>query len=205
MPKTTLAGHPLHPQLIVMPAAMLPASFAFDIIGSATGRKSFSDAAYYAMVAGVGGALAAGAAGASDYFAIPGGTHAKRVARLHGLLNLGLVGLYGANLAMRARRRRANPVSLAMSALGTAGLVVSAWYGGQLVYEHGVRVHGKADLEGSTEVKLPGDDQIVSFFSRIEEATVSVGQGAGLVEEAPSAARSSSSMDVTATEGTRRL
>jgi len=170
MPKTTFAGHPLHAQLISLPVAMLPASFAFDLLYRSTRRTSFADAAWYTMLAGYGGALAAATAGAGDYLAIKGGTHTKRLATLHGLMNGAVVGLYGLNLATRRRDRAPSAIGIALSAIGTAGVMVSAWYGGHLVYEHGVRVRGKDDLEGARELRLPLDHQLEDLFTRIEEA-----------------------------------
>ena len=36
MPQVTLMGHPLHPQLIVMPAALLPFSLILDALHAGT-------------------------------------------------------------------------------------------------------------------------------------------------------------------------
>ena len=36
MPKSTLAGHPLHPMLIVAPAALIPFGFILDAMHRAT-------------------------------------------------------------------------------------------------------------------------------------------------------------------------
>ena len=63
MPKTTFAGHALHPQLIVLPAGLLPFSAVLDAMSLATGKREYSDAAYYTLAGGFVGGLAAGAAG----------------------------------------------------------------------------------------------------------------------------------------------
>ena len=63
MPLTTFAGHPLHPQLITMPAGLLPFSLVLDLLHLKTGRRSYADAAYYTMIGGLAGGVAAGAAG----------------------------------------------------------------------------------------------------------------------------------------------
>lgn len=56
MPQATFAGHPLHPQLIVMPAGLPPFSFLLDLLHAGTGDHSYADAAYYTMMGGfVGG------------------------------------------------------------------------------------------------------------------------------------------------------
>jgi uncharacterized membrane protein len=110
MPQITLTGHPLHPQLIVMPAGLLPFSLLLDVFHIKTRDQSFADAAYYTMMAGFVGGIAAGAAGAADYGTIPGDSQAKQIGRLHGLMNVGLLALTGLNLLMRRKRRSPSPL-----------------------------------------------------------------------------------------------
>lgn len=159
MPQATFAGHPLHPQLIVMPAGLLPFSLALDAMHAATGDHSYADAAYYTMMGGFVGGLAAGAAGAADYGTIPRDSEAKRIGTLHAALNVGLLALTGLNLAMRRNRRSPGPLPLLLSAVGSIGLFVSAWYGGELVYRHGMRVRSTALSGSPEEVKIPGDER----------------------------------------------
>jgi len=166
MPQATFTGHPLHPQLIVMPAGLLPFSFALDLMHMKTGDHSFADAAYYTMMGGFIGGLLAGAAGAMDYGTIPADSQAKKLGRLHGMMNVGLLALTGLNLLMRRRRGRSpGTLPIMLSAVGNAGLFVSAWYGGHLVYHHGMRVRG-TELSGSPEeVKAPGDDRLAQTLA----------------------------------------
>jgi uncharacterized membrane protein len=158
-------GHPLHPQLIVLPAGLLPFSFALDAMHAATRDQSYADAAYYTMIGGFLGGIAAGAAGAADYGTIPSDSKAKDVGRLHGIMNVGLLALTGLNILMRRKRRSAGAVPMTVSLITIVGLTVSAWYGGHLVYHHGMRVRG-TDLAGSPEeAKLPGDRKTVELFA----------------------------------------
>jgi len=53
MPRVTVAGHPLHPQLIAFPLGLLPFSFVMDVAYMATGKKSFARAAKYCMTGGL--------------------------------------------------------------------------------------------------------------------------------------------------------
>jgi len=176
MPVTTLAGHPLHPQLVGLPIGMLSLGWAMDAMYEVTGDRSYADAAYYAIVGGCTTALAAGAAGAVDYLDIPADSQSKKTANLHVLLNLGVLGLWGLNLL--ARKRRTPPsggLGFLLSTLGTAGLVVSQWYGGKLVYDLGMRV--KPAMEGgqSGELKAPGDRQLQRAFERLEKKVAPAG------------------------------
>ena len=170
MPKSTLAGHPLHPQLIGAPTALLPFSLIMDVAHAVTGNETYAEVAYHSMLGGVVGGVAAAAAGAADYFEIPAGSHTKRIANLHASLNLGLLGLYGLNLFMRRTRKPpTGTLPMTLSALGAAGLTASAWYGGHLVYEHGMRVKGVSPVEDQPEAKLSGDKKAEKAFSKAEK------------------------------------
>jgi uncharacterized membrane protein len=167
---TTFGGHPLHPQLVAFPLGLLPFSLAMDVMHAMTGDDSYADAAYYSMVGGYLGGLAAAAAGAADYLSIPPGTETKKVANLHGAMNLGVMGLYSLNLLMRGGRRPpTGAVPGLLSLVGTAGLIVSAWYGGQMVYELGMRVKPLMEGPKAPEAKLPGDRKIERAFRQLEK------------------------------------
>jgi uncharacterized membrane protein len=167
MYKTTVARHPLHPMLIVGPAGLLPFSLAMDMMHRSTGEESYNHAAYHSMSAGIVTALAAGAAGAVDYMSIPDDSPTKRTGTTHGVMNIGLVAMYGLNLAMRSKDERPSGLCLALSALGTAGLLVSAWFGGHMVYDQGMRVKGRSEVEHAQDLKIPGDDAIADALERI--------------------------------------
>jgi uncharacterized membrane protein len=162
----TFAGHPVHPQLVGIPIGLLPFSLSMDIGYHMTGRQSFADAAYYSLAGGTGGALAAGAAGAVDYFSIPSGGESKQTANTHAGLNLAVMAVYGLSLATRRQDRRPSAAATALSAMGAAGLIVSQWYGGHLVYEHGMRVGEEEEQRG----RLPGDRAVESAAMRSAEA-----------------------------------
>jgi uncharacterized membrane protein len=167
MYKTTLARHPLHPMLIVGPAGLLPFSFVMDLMHRSTGKQSYNHAAYHSMSAGMTTALAAGAAGAVDYMSIAEDSPTKRTGTTHGVMNIALVALYGLNLAMRRKEEPPSGVCVALSAIGTAGLLASAWFGGHMVYEHGMRVKGRSEIEHAQDLKIPGDEAIADALQRI--------------------------------------
>ena len=161
MPKTTVAGHPAHPQLVSFPLALFPFTLALDVLHLATGDRRFEEAARLSLTGAIAGAAAAGVAGSLDYLEIPEEHETKPMARLHGGLNLGLVGLALVNLmSRRNRRRRGDSLPALLSGIATVGLFVSAWFGGHLVYAHGLRVEGMSPLDDADEVALPRDDAL---------------------------------------------
>lgn len=178
MPKSTLAGHPLHPQLVTAPLGLLPFSLVMDVQHLRTGDATYAEVAHHAMKGGLIGAAVAGAAGAVDYLAIPKRSHGKRIANLHAGLNLGLMGLYGLNLALRrGRRPPSGRLPALLSLVGTAGLIASSWYGGHLVYEHGIRVKGVSGIAGARDAALPGDEALDRTFRRAAHRAPAGGPG----------------------------
>lgn len=170
MPRATFAGHPLHPQLIVAPAGLLPFSLVMDVMHLKTRNQSYADAASYAMVGGFVGGLAAGAAGGADYFTIPSDSRTKKIVNLHAALNVSLLGLTGLNLLLRRRRSHSpGTLSVLLSVVGNLGLFVSAWYGGLLVYEHGMRVKPAGPPANVPEIKVPGDEKLEEALVKLEE------------------------------------
>lgn len=176
MPKSTIAGHPLHPMLIVAPAALIPFGFILDAIHRSTGKESYSDAAYYSLVGGLLGGLAAGAAGAMDYMTIKPETEVKRTANVHALLNSGALALTAANLVARRNKPAHRGGSLALSALAAAGVMVSGWFGGRLVYEQGMRVKGVSPVADAPEARLPGDEIVEQAFIESEKIMAPTGK-----------------------------
>jgi uncharacterized membrane protein len=170
MPVTTFAGHPLHPQLVEFPLGLLPFSFVMDVMHTITGKESYADAAYYTVVGGYLGGMAAGTAGAVDYLDIPAKSQSKKTANVHAGLNLSIMGLYSLNLLLRrGRQPPTGPLPMFLSMLGSLGLIASAWYGGKLVYELGMRVKPLMEGEKEMELKLPGDRKLEKAFRQFEK------------------------------------
>lgn len=173
MPKSTFAGHPLHPMLIVAPAALIPFGFVLDAMYRRTGNESYADAAYYSLVGGMLGGVAAGVAGAMDYLAIKPETDVKRTANVHASINGAALALTVLNVAQRRNERRGG--SLLLSAVAAAGILASSWFGGRLVYEQGMRVQGVDPTAGAPELAPPGDELMETVMLREEKLAPSAG------------------------------
>lgn len=175
MPQSTVAGHPLHPMLVVVPAGLLPFGFVMDAMYRATGKQSYADAAYYSMVGGLVGGLAAGTAGAMDYLTIERQTEVKRTANVHAVLNIGALALTAANVLARRNAPAHRGGSVWITALAAAGVMVSGWFGGRLVYEQGMRVQGVNPVQGAAEIKPPADEEMEHLFHKAEQAMPAAG------------------------------
>jgi uncharacterized membrane protein len=151
--RVKLAGHPVHPMLVVFPLGLLSTAVIFDILYLITGAPRWTEVAYYMIGAGViGGALAA-VAGWIDWAAIPTGNRAKRVGLLHGLGNVVVLALFVLSWVLR----RPNPESPPTQAIvaGLVGLVLAAvtgWLGGELVYRLGVGADEGAHLDAPSSL-----------------------------------------------------
>ncbi len=141
-----VAGHPLHPALVTLPVGLFPASYALDILAMTTGNEKLAQAAYYNMVIGCVGALPAALAGFLDYRQMDQKDPAQNTAKTHGWLNAGLIGLYGLNLLVRRKNKRSF-LGFLLSTIGTAGLLVSGYLGGELAYGRGWRVRAAERFE----------------------------------------------------------
>ena len=171
MPKSTLAGHPLHPMLIVAPAALIPFGFILDAMYRATGKSSYSNAAYYSLAGGI----AAAGAGVMDYLTIQPETDVKRTANMHAILNVSALALTAANVIRRNNLPEHQGGSIAMSALAAAGVLISGWFGGKMVYEQGMRVRGVDPVAQAPDLAPPRDAAIEQVFHRAERAIPAAG------------------------------
>lgn len=167
MKQLTLAGHPVHPQVISGPVALIPFSAVMDVMYLATGKQGYADAAYYSLVGGVATGAAAAVTGAADYLTISPGGPMKQTANTHALLNVGMMTLQVVNLGLR-RQRSSGLAPAILSLIGTAAVAVSSWYGGKLVYKHGMRV-APATERPQPQAKLPGDERLEHGLERVAE------------------------------------
>lgn len=136
----SVAGHPLHPMLIVFPVGLLIFSLICDL-GFLTnpGNPDWRIAAFYAMAGGFIGALVAAIPGLIDLLSLAN-PRIKRIALIHMGLNLTVVVLYGANLWLRWHEAPVAGAPLVLSVIAVGVLAVSGWLGAEMVHRHGVGV-----------------------------------------------------------------
>jgi uncharacterized membrane protein len=176
MPKSTLAGHPLHPMLVVAPAALLPFAAVLDTMHRVTGNDDYAKAAYYSLTGALIGGLAAGVAGAMDYLTIEPDTDVKRTANTHAIINTGALAVTAANVAMRRSEPSHTGGSLLLSTLAAAGVIVSGWFGGRLVYEQGMRVKGVSPVARERDLELlPAEERFERTMIEAEKYLPSSG------------------------------
>ena len=125
--RAKLAGHAVHPMLIVFPLGLLATSLVFDVIAKVTGATGLAVASSYMIPAGVVGGLAAAVFGLVDWLAIPRGSRARGIGAIHGIGNVVVVALFVLSWILR-RDDVAHPgaISVVLSLIGVLLALVTA-------------------------------------------------------------------------------
>src|SRR5262245_5304551 len=135
--RVIVAGHAVHPMLVVFPLGLLATSVVWDVCALVTHDPRWGMIGFWTIVAGVVGALLAAVPGFIDWLAIPRGTRARKIGLYHMTLNLFLVALFVLSLLARALTpggyQAAGFGSMVWGWVGIALAVVSSWLGGELV------------------------------------------------------------------------
>jgi len=151
---TRFLGHAIHPMLIVFPLGLLAAAIAFDVAYLTTHHIVFAHVAYWNIVGGIIGGLAAAAFGLADWLGIPSGTRAKSIGAWHAIMNVLVLLLFAGSWVLRRPVHGHIPdqPALFLSFAGLILAVISGWLGGELVQRLGVGVYDDADLDATSSV-----------------------------------------------------
>jgi uncharacterized membrane protein len=105
-------------------------------------------------VVGIISGLIAAVFGTIDWLAIPAGTRAKRIGRLHGGGNVVVVLLFAGSWLLRRDDPGApETTAIILSALAVLLALVTGWLGGELVDRLGVGVDEGANLDAPNSLK----------------------------------------------------
>ena len=133
-------SHPIHPALVHFPIACWSLGTVADIAGIFF-DKEISEMAVYLVATGLVTAIPTMLAGALDLKNLKQESAAQDIAMSHITYVLIAWMLYAATLYTRYKSSGDSlPISIVLSVAGFICLAVAGWYGGKLVYEHGVGV-----------------------------------------------------------------
>ena len=146
--RARIARHPIHPMLVVFPIGLWVTALVFDVVHAFTGNSLWRTLAFWNLVGGIMGALAAAVPGLIDYTEMKG--RARRIANWHMALNLGVTALFVINVLLRTTWGSRfidghSWIPLGLSVIGNAVLAVSGWLGGEMVYVERVGVEEPRD------------------------------------------------------------
>jgi uncharacterized membrane protein len=137
-----VAGHPIHPMLVVFPIAFLVAALATDLAFWGTNDPFWARASTWLLGAGVVMGVLAAVAGLIEFLTI---SRVRSLAAgwIHFLGNAAAILLALANLLYRIDEGLGAgviPFGLILSAVVVAILLVTGWLGGELVFRHRIGV-----------------------------------------------------------------
>lgn len=141
-------GHALHPMVTDVPIGAWTTAVLLDTM-ELCGSESYKAGADAAVTIGLAGAAGAAATGLTDW---TGTSQSERkVGLAHAILNIGATALFLTSAILR-RRQKSRKTALSLSMLGYCITTVSAYVGGNLVYNQRMGVNHAASPEGFPNV-----------------------------------------------------
>ena len=157
----SIGGHPIHPMIIPFPIALWVFSLVADVIYLWRGNPVWKDwIAFYALLAGIIGAVAAAVPGLIDWLSLTDKAVVK-IANWHARLNVIALVIFAGSFYLRTTSgasfiEGSYTIPFALSVLGVVLITISGWLGGEMVFKHGVAVSsgsGAAAEKSGTETK----------------------------------------------------
>jgi uncharacterized membrane protein len=113
--------------------------------------------AFYTLLTGCLGAIAAAVFGLIDYFAIED-KRVVKIANWHARFNVLALLLFAASWYLRTNNgsdmvNDSLTIPIALSVVGVIAVTISGWLGGELVFKHGVAVNPQNDTRSSEAAK----------------------------------------------------
>ncbi|GIF76434.1 DUF2231 domain-containing protein [Asanoa siamensis] len=147
-------GHPVHPMLVMFPAALLVTGTIFDLLWLVSDNAVFGEVGFWTISVGIIGGVLAALTGFADWTKIPDGTRAKRVGRLHGLLNAVVMVLFAVAWFVRVDNvgHAVGGGAFVLEVLAVLVAGGAAWLGGELVDRLGIGVDPDAHPDAPSSV-----------------------------------------------------
>ena len=157
----SIGGHPIHPMIIPFPISLWVFSLVADVIYLWRGNPVWKDwIAFYALLAGIIGAVIAAVPGFIDWLSLTDKA-VVRIANWHARLNVIALLVFAGSFYLRTTSGASliggsYTIPVALSVLGVVLITISGWLGGEMVFKHGVAVTSGTDAtpeKSGTETK----------------------------------------------------
>lgn len=152
--RVIVAGHAVHPTLVVFPLGLLITGFIFDVVHQFTDNGTFSQVGFWCITVGLIGSVLAALTGLADWTKIPTATRAKSVGLRHGMLNAVVVLAFLISWIIRVDEpgHAANAALVVLELVAVGIATVSAWLGGELVERLAIGVDADAQPNASSSL-----------------------------------------------------
>lgn len=158
-----VVGHPLHPIIVTVAIGAFVSAFIFDIAALATGAPSWFVMSFWTLLIGVCAGVFAALTGLYDYLTLNMSAAARRAATTHLILNVTFMVLFIISLILKGQYAAGGlgfvpygriVSTFVLDIIGILLVLTSGWYGGEVVYRHGVAVleEAAAELRGTSRV-----------------------------------------------------
>jgi uncharacterized membrane protein len=138
------------------PHALLASATFWDVASLWMPRLSV--VGFHCLWLGLVASAIAVATGLWDFARLPERPAVMRTANLQLAAMLGALSFYGAALYLRLRAETSEPAALACSAFGLVILLGGSYFGGELVYGHGVGVRDRSSHAGGARSTTRADE-----------------------------------------------
>jgi uncharacterized membrane protein len=139
-----LPGHPSHPPLTDATIGMFVLATGLAVLGKAgVAEGKLGPATWLALVGGLAVAAPTALTGLADWILIEWGSRLWRTATIHLTAMVTAVALFGAAAWLQWPGYRDGEVTtggLVLTVLGFVALTTGGWFGGAVVFVHGMRV-----------------------------------------------------------------
>ena len=136
--------HPTHSLFVHFPSALLPVAFVLDLVSRVHADETLARAAFYNIAVGLAMAAGAVVTGLVDYLPMVAGSRKKKLGTYHLLAQAPALALFAVSLALRGvdfDAERTGVAPLVLAGVGTLGIMIGNYFGGELVYRQGMRVN----------------------------------------------------------------
>jgi uncharacterized membrane protein len=133
------------------------------------GAALWKDVAFYTLGGGIVGALLAAVPGFIDFFSITD-ARAGRVALTHMTANLIALAIFVVSFWLR-RIDVVGFLPTGLSIVALAALAVAGWYGGELVFVHGMGVEASRQPSQGARVERASEHRVIREFGGTPESS----------------------------------
>ncbi|MFL6373655.1 MAG: DUF2231 domain-containing protein [Pyrinomonadaceae bacterium] len=126
-------GHAIPAELVVLPLGLLSTSVIFDFVHLIGGHTAFSQIAYWVILCGLIGGVAAFVFGCLDWLLLPSRSGARRLASVHLALYIIVLAIYGTGLYLRGNDPASPEIaSTFFSTVGAGIALIGVTFGSEM-------------------------------------------------------------------------